>query len=539
VTAALILFEIYLWQRMSLPSFGYVPTVNGQRGAYRSLSEIQEKFPWLTEEAIRKAINRAEKALKGAFIVDRDNPNAERGKLHFWLCPRRATKYKFDRYGDEKKGMLALRQDDAVAYGVIGAVLISNLLFATDEDHNTAPLRDDEGHIYRELSPTKLTETIIDKNGGETTILPFSRKAVSGVLTELKNDRGLFEHPSRSGFYRVNPDRHAVTKVADGVTKVASAVTKVAGRIEVSASNTLSMNGLCHISETSDTNPDTNPDTKCLLTPTAPLRCAVAVPSFNLSPSAKSLLENVTRDMEEFRQKQKLCPPPENVPQRSINEYLLYDFIAFDPHTGKLYFRKKEIDSDIDSIKTELKCFGMKYTRKDLNDLRHVFEEHLHFKHEHFSELLGMVQPHAKWIVAGKLTAPKEGFDAHRCGRRIRTLGQMLRYLPQLTREHFIYWQSVLSSVNDFGQDKRGKHRFDYSEMREPYFSLAFRDETVTPVTFIDAEEYDSETCPNPTKRPVFYPEFVGLPVVEEARYEANPIAEEADLSCSAPQGLP
>src|SRR4051812_14548278 len=87
ITAAVILYGLYLWQSTPVQPFGYVPVVNGKRGCYRSLSELQSEYPWLSDEGIRLAIERAEEALKGHFVVVRDHPKAERGKLHFWISP--------------------------------------------------------------------------------------------------------------------------------------------------------------------------------------------------------------------------------------------------------------------------------------------------------------------------------------------------------------------------------------------------------------------------------------------------------------------
>jgi hypothetical protein len=97
ITGAMILYGLYLWQKTPIPKFHYVPMVNGQRGSYRSLSELSKEYPWMCEERIRKALIRLEKRLgKTWFIVDRKNSGAERKKLHFWISAALIKKFKFN-----------------------------------------------------------------------------------------------------------------------------------------------------------------------------------------------------------------------------------------------------------------------------------------------------------------------------------------------------------------------------------------------------------------------------------------------------------
>ena len=291
VTAAMILYGLWLWQRQPVWSFSYTPMVNGERGCYRSLSELQKDYPWLTEEAIRKGLNRAEKALKDGFVIDRSNPDAERGKLHFWISPNIIKRYGFNASG--KKGYLAVTVQDVIDYGMVEAVLIRNLEHITAPKRNSVPVKDDQGRIYRELSPNTLTKprAIGMASKAHPSLVPQDG---NGSVAPSHRGRGLHRTHKKKGFYCLKGDEETVTKVADvvtkvasGVSKVASAVTKVARQDEVVSCKVADNKDLCSVSETSITNTGPNPYSnttrKCLFTETAPLRGSVPVLGGNIS----------------------------------------------------------------------------------------------------------------------------------------------------------------------------------------------------------------------------------------------------------------
>jgi hypothetical protein len=541
---------------MSIQSFRYTPMVNGQRGAYRSLSEICQRFPWLSEEAVRKAIGRAENALNGSFIVDRDNPNAERGKLHFWISETLAKKYRFKRYSDEKKGMLALRQDDALRYGVLGAILLTNLEHVTDPKRNTDPVTDFEKRIYRELSPTTLTKRFIDKNGVATRILPFSRKAVTETLASLLTANALVEHAERAGFYRVNATRHDVTKMAGDVTKVASRVTRVASDVtkvarhnEGMACKSCADKDLHRCCETSNTNTgsnaDSHEDTKCLLLRTESLRSSVLSGSSERSAGAKKLMELINDGLALHRQKpahprrviydgDEFCEGTTfysslndvEMPTQGWHEHLPYDYVVKDFYTGRPYSRKAEIKYIIEDLKLWLRGATIHYTLDDIDQFRDMLKDHADFHYEHVSELIEFLQPQTRSTLLDP-RAPRKGHDFYFWARQIKTLKQFIHYRPQLVREHYVSQAyGHCGRYAGFERDKNGKPMFDYSEMAEPYLSLAFANDTTNPITYVEAEEYDSETCPEPKQGPVYFAEFVGLPTIEQVEHEFNPVSD-------------
>jgi hypothetical protein len=548
ITGSLVLYGLHLWQKKYVPSFAYLPMVNGKRGCFRSLKELQADYPWLTEEAIRLALGRAEKKLKGHFVLDRNNPEAERGKLHFWLSPELIRKYKFN--AEKKKGFLALNVADACRYGVLEAILISNLEYVTATEHNKSPVKDEDDRIYRQLSPTILTKPRADMNGDLKSILPYSRKAVSQALSNLKGCGKLIEQPSRGGFYRLKTEGEAVTRVADAVTKVAGrvtkvagAVTKVAGRNEVIALEPSVYAGFRAFVESSYTNTHTNAvtntDSKCLLPLTAPLRSSVTGVGSDLSPGGTKLMEIIGHNIELMRQKEKLGSPARTIiydgdefceacsfdyvnsdlpmAHSHLPEHELpYDYVAMDPVTGKPYNRKAEIKYTLGDVKLLCDINAFPYTEKDLKGLRLVLEMNPHLHMEHLQELFKSLHDHDGIM---KIKAPRIGHDFHYFARRLRTLKDFLHYLPQLVKEYFVR-QYYLYEVHEpyIDLDEVGRPIFSYADMEEPYFSLAFRGDTTTAIRYVSEGPYYGDP-----ERPVYYAECVGLPTTEKALYERNP----------------
>jgi len=519
--------------------------VRGERGAYRSLSELREQYPWLTEEAIRKALGRAEKALNGWFVVDRENPNAERDKLHYWISPKLIKKYRF---AEERKGLLQLQVDDVMKYGVIEAVLISNLDFVTEATHNSNPLVDDEGRIYRELSPTKLTKVQKDLDGVMKSILPCKRNKLTEALAHLVAEDVMAEHPERRGFYRLKSASERVSKVAGDDSKVASRVSKVASDDSKVAGQTVVMpckqsdnKHLQQFCETPDTNTcsnaDTNSDTKCLFPPTATLRSSVGGIPSNASDGAKKLMSLLADGLAAIRHKPKhhrqiihdkdevghgtiFCQPDKDIEicQQGFHEISPYDVVAIDVSTGKAYNRNAEIDNAIADIKVLLaqKQFG--YKKKDIDELRQWFVQIPSLEYEHISTLVDFLQPQTHGLYIAPIKPHKSGHDGFYFARRIKTLGALLRYRRQLIQEFHVHETEQDLNIDVFGRDDNGRPNFSYAELPEPYFSLAYAGDTTHPVAWAPLDNEDIEY------RPVFYAEHVGMPGREVVEHECNPV---------------
>ena len=527
ITASIIIYGLYLWQKTKVKPFSYVPKVNGLRGSYRSLSDLREEFPWLTEEGIRKAVWRAEKALKGAFIVDDENPEAERSKLHYWISPKLIEKYRF---AEKRKGLLQVKAGDVLKFGMMEAVLISNLAYVTDEARNSEPVTDDEGRIYRELSPTTLTEEREDLDGNMKSILPCKRNKVSEALAHLLAEGVMFEHPVKRGFYRLKTASESVSKVADDAPKVASGVSKVARRNEGMPLKPCVDEALRAFPKTSDTNTCSNADSnscsKCIINDTGKLRSPVSFFPSQMSAGAKKLIQLVDDGLAAYRQKparqsklvydkghENVYGPvfDKSMPKCDWHVHQPYGDIVYGL-PGKPYSRKAEIREALDDIKSHIK--PKMRTSKDMKKLRELFESHPQLQAEHIFDLFEDINPQSgKWGF-GPIERPKKGHDDCHWMRSIGTLRQFLRYLPQLIKEVGGKRHFELSPKN-------GIPVKCYDDLEEPFFSMAFSESSKEAITYV-------VDCDNGEWRPVYYAEYMKLPTVDVAEHEWNPIQEAA-----------
>lgn len=540
-SGAMILYGLYLWQICPVRSFSYVPVVAGKRGAYRSLSELQAEYPWLSEEGIRQTLKRAERVLKDDFIVDRKNFEADRGKLHFRISDRLIKKFGFKKEG--KKGFIEVEIQDVVDHGELGAILLANLRYVTDEKHNSEPLRDERGNIYRELSATKLTKVRCDRNADEKAIIPRSRKAVSEAIGRLKACGAIIEHSEKPGFYRLKMASDDVTRVASCVTNVADAVTRVAGQ-KANVSRKANNDGdLCEIVEMPDTNTYPKSDTKCLSTSTVSRCSPVNVVGEKVSAGGKKLMELVSQNLsacahvysshrkvsfvgDEFCEGTTLYLPNSDleVSSKSWHEDLPYDIISVHPGRNFAFSRKVQIDEALEEFISNHRIFGVVIPKQEIADLRALFEAHPHFQLEHLEELFAFTQPQRNGEGLGQVTAVKKGWDFCYWALRVHDLKTFLRYRRQLIREWYVYNKCLFGWIEDFNDDREGPPRWDYSGMEEPYFSLAFADEEKIPVTYEQIAPYDCIENPHLAFRPVYYAEFVGEPTVVYVEHDCNPI---------------
>ena len=302
---------------------------------------------------------------------------------------------------------------DVVDHGIIEAILISNLDHVTQAEHNKLPLTDDEGRIYRELSPTKLTKPRLDKNGDVKCILPCARKAVMAALKKLKAAGVFIEHPQKAGFYRVKTDSDSVPIVADAVPKLARRVPKVAGAVpKVARQNVVldcnmpNKNDLRSLSETSDTNASTNADTKsdtkCVFHSTAELRSPVECEPVQRSKGASKLIHLIQEGLKAYRQERadrrrqqgQLHQAGKNKLNHVFSDDdLPYDIIAIDPSTGKPYSRAAEVDHTIAELKLLMTICGFPYTSADIKALRELLEKYPFVHYSHLEELLQYLGP--------------------------------------------------------------------------------------------------------------------------------------------------
>ena len=512
--ASMIIFGLWLLQRMPLLPYQYHPMVEGKRGCYASLRELERKYPWLEHNSILKILRRAAIKLKGQFVVDADNENSKQGKLHFWISPKLIKEYRFS--AEKKRGLLQVKLQDVINHGLVGAMLISNLEYITEAECNSNPVKDEAGNIFRSLSPTVLSERRIFPDGDVKSILPCSRKSITEALTHLKEAKVFKEHATTNNFYTlvcgyIEP-KHDVTKVTSDVTKVTTFVTKGNSGEEVLGCKMPEMSRLQQISETSYTNTYANSSTKCLLTETLSLRSNVSVVSSNLSSNAKMLNNLIAENLSAlrhkdsavvskssaFRQKEanhgsQICIPSDHATYKVIDAGIhdekfrligydfIYDFIPVELETGKPYSRTSEVDQIMKQLRMDFRMVGFKYTEKEMVSLRQIFIDHPLFDYEQFGELWYYTRDDQ--ILGHPTKYAKEGYHWSFFACRVKSLKSLLRYWHQLIKEYYVRETgfdktNVLAyDLEGCGLDSRddsGRPIFDYSEMPEPFFSMAF-----------------------------------------------------------------
>lgn len=205
ITAALVAQTIFSWQNTRNNTF----KIDGQPAAYQSAADIHEDLPWISVSAISDAIKRLAEAFKNDVkVVNRGN-----AVTNFSLSPAFIKKY----MGKDNKDGLYIRVEHAQKFGVLKALLISNLDFRTSDKFKNAP-KNHAGRTYNSISASKLAERKNEK--GAISILPYSRTEISRAISELKN-AGIFEkHPTIEDVYRVNHLKIFIANTCDTVSKL-------------------------------------------------------------------------------------------------------------------------------------------------------------------------------------------------------------------------------------------------------------------------------------------------------------------------------
>lgn len=186
VTAATLLTNLAFWQNNFYPS----TLINNRRHSFRSLSQMATDCPYLSEEAIHKAIKRLEAALGNEFLVNR-----QKKVLYFsigettWNKLQVTKRSRKDKEDDTTKKFSFLPADAIMTGSIRSAVLLANLRHQVDNFRN--PCVDERGNRYGELSPSKLAP-----------ILQFSTDTIARSLNEMCKKRQLIRHATKGSFFR-------------------------------------------------------------------------------------------------------------------------------------------------------------------------------------------------------------------------------------------------------------------------------------------------------------------------------------------------
>ena len=514
LTASFILYGLYTWQVSKRKAFVYNPTINGKPAAYRSVRELEEEYPWLRHNSILKALRRAEKKLNGEFIMQVVKRN-EQDQLIFLLSDKLIKKYKFDlaykqpqfsktgerlssKWKREKSGLISFQKNDAIKYGTMGAILVNNLRHVLVPERNTAPVEDELGNIYRELSPTALTKPVQNEKGEMKAPLPVSADTITRTLNDLKTNRVFHEHPVENNFYALVSTMKSLdgnaAKVTTLAAKVNTSAAKVTTKSEVMRCNAQHMSDMQLIFETSDSNRDRNTDRKCVITQSVSLRETDCVDDVD---EAFVVRRNILLSASDEAIRLSAQRQNSLVPRFDIRDFAVYhvedadkvrligydlehEFVMADRDTGKPYTRELEVENFMVECKLMF-SLSFRYTQTDEKKLRELFMDHPSFTPDMVRDLI------FHGYLDGIPEVPKKGHDFDFFARKISNVTQFLRYLPQLIRE---------KHLNRQGKVEWEHHpvikapMLDYSGMEEPYLTMAFPDgKTLVTWHYISLEE--------------------------------------------------
>ncbi|WP_184207538.1 hypothetical protein [Prosthecobacter dejongeii] len=429
VTAALILYNLSLWQRNR-----YKQTlILGRRYCFRSLSQLQHDHPYFTQAAIHKALQRLEKKLGNDFLVRRD-----KSKLWFSIGDSIAEQLKASsggKLGKLGKGthLHSFSVSDAMATECVrSAVLLGNLKYALA--HFTDPLRDAQGVPYAELSATKLSP-----------ILGFSEDTISRCLKAMCAQNIIAKHPARPCFHTLKSAGLLVDiQTAEVQTGPAEVHSQPADVHSAEASMLLEPpqnQGFQRVDETTYINEYINSDIKG--------HYRVAMTSSNdsedrpltglrfLGDRAKEVIKTLRSSS--LKNDQVYAPRlPSHVcgqqPELPYDEVLActsaYEDLPYDLVTEDMLTDSQWIDEQIQEVLDAWARQEFSVDERDQKGLRQLFHDNPQLTAESLLELLSFCQPDPLFYREWKLKRGK--YDPQFFLKQAKTPKLMLRYLPKI-----------------------------------------------------------------------------------------------------------
>ena len=375
-----------------------------------------------------KALNRSEVALKGDLTIERGSR-----QLHFLLSDR------LKRMHSSKEGFLGFRIIEATKHGLKAAVLLANLESTTEEEHNTDPVLDADGNIYRELSPYKLSK--IDEETG-VSILPFSKDVIEDEIKYLIGCKAITPHPIKKHFYTIclatEDKKWSAAKVYNTAAKVYGSAAKVYSKNTKLECKVHNMNKLDKKNKTLDSNIDSNVDRKCILND-KPLAQFVVIPKpLFCTTEMNNLIDDCNRQLAKVDWNKLDEQVKAQVEASKVYRVVDYDEVVFDGldlpddyYSAELleFNRGKYINESMELLKIMLQSIKWKYTKGDLSDLQQLFIKHPSLAFEDVEKLL--------IHCAGDIDLGTGGTSKTWWGDKIGSLKQFLRYLPQIIVEYY------------------------------------------------------------------------------------------------------
>ena len=438
ITAAILIYGLTLWQNNR-----YAQTmINGKRHSFRSLNELLKDHPYFTRTQIEDALNRSEVALKGRFQIVRD-----REKLYFHVDDYLKKLQKDDK-------MIGFKKEQAVTFKVVGAVIMQNLEYQLK--HFDFPKTDDAGNCYGILRPRELSKH-----------LPFHEDTISRALKQLRTQSdGLVRHPQDGCYYTLSATFHAPKTpqpcAADPDSHAADPDTCAANPDNLlwpnsNESSSSSCKG--NIRNPADAAHDRLPESSL-----APTSAGLNY----LQEFSDQLLQKFRNDqISTFGMKPKVVRvKPSELPYDDVTRTefdLPYDFIPSRVLDTKFRTRKQWLDDRINDVTLFWRMNDFQYTRKDLDQLRHLFRDNPHLPTDFFEQIHHALNPEGNWMRVGDWSAKKGEYDPMLFLRRIKTAKALLQYLPQIIHQKFRSAEMVDGKMEFTGAIEEPFDSIDYS----------------------------------------------------------------------------
>ncbi|MEP6668799.1 MAG: hypothetical protein ABJF10_06590 [Chthoniobacter sp.] len=442
VTAAVLIYGLLLWQNNN-----YAQTmINGKRHSFRSLNELLADHPYFTRSQIHSALNRAEVALKGRFQIVRN-----REKFYFHVDD-------YLKKLQAKDKLIGFTMERAVQCKVIGAVLMQNLYYQLD--HFAFPKTDDAGNSYGSLSPRELSKH-----------LPFHEDTISRALTDLrKSPNGLVRHPEDKSFYTMADSFVRSSDVPKTRQRRAAEVTSNAAEVNTCAAEVTNLlwpysneysNSSC---KGNITNPAEAPPVRIRELPITPSSEGLRY----LKSFGEQLLQKFRNDqLSTSGVKPKVIKvKPSELPYDDVSRTdfdLPYDFIPSRRLQPLCRTRKQWLKERIEQVTLFWRCVGFKYTKRDMEQLRHFLTDNPRLPEDFFEQIHQNLNPEHNWMRLGDWSAKKGKYDCLRFLRRVKTAKALLQYLPQIIFQMFMRPEMIDGKIAFTGEIEEPFNSIDYS----------------------------------------------------------------------------
>ena len=498
ITGALILAQLAKWYAFNLePNARRAHSINGINATYMTVVQIQAELPWLSKQAIYKAVNRLKAFVTIEFKLD---------AVHCVFPDGFKEEYRLGKKNENepRRGWIMFSVSDAVDHGVIQACILHNLNYQLTNWTN--PVTDEEGNKYGSLIPAKMT-------------LPFSRENMARAISDLANQKVIIKHPKRRSFYRFSKCDDSIPNCDDSrmncddsrmncddsrntpsynykITTIKPP--KLESVFLKGETATASPTPFCPPLPNSISNSvRTQTDDEFTLVNAESIRpinsvlpkpvgfCHHDSSLVTLAPEIMMQAKLKSAHYEQMRADGTLITAVDNneLPYDEIGDLTLALWqegeVVIDPNTDKPFTRAAYINYTIKDLERHIQCCELPCTEQDLTALKQLFIDHPLLTKETVETMLAATKPEENILLIGDKDKPKSGYDDLYFARRIKTMPQFIKYFHQFYREVFI---PVLMKENHNGKERivfADGIIYDLLEVTELDCQMLFHDDKV------------------------------------------------------------